>query len=148
MLFCGLFLDNGIWVSLWWGVSSCGSSSVSWLLLAAEATTAPDECRGLIVEKGLASLLVDRARTSLYDSSVAFINYLNELGVRDEGARCRNGVLQNFQILLAMEKHHGVEIWDNIIHAVWSLSTEEGNDPKRWENLEVLIALTIENVSA
>lgn len=79
----------------------------------------------------------------LNDRRVALVDDLDELGARQETAGCWDRVFQDFEILLAVEQHHGVEVGDERVVAKGRLSFKGWDDTEAGEDLEVFGSLTV-----
>lgn len=138
-----LLLDDDIRGAVGHLVDGGGCAAVSTALLAAEAATAPEEDGHLVVEELLARLGVDGGDAVLDNGGGALVDDLEQLGLGDEAAAGRDGVLLDLEVLLAVQQHHGVEVGDDVIEAVGGLGVKGRDDAEGRENLEVLVALTV-----
>lgn len=107
------------------------------LLLSAKSTTASEEDGHLVVEDLLLCLGVDSGHAMSGYSRIALVNNLDEFSVRQKATRCRDRVLANLKILLAMKKHHGAEVGHQVIVAKGSLGVKGRDDAVCGQDLEV-----------
>lgn len=119
-------------------VGSRGSAAVTTLLLAVEATGAAEEDGHLVVENVLTGLGVLGGDTSADNGGVALVNNLEQLAARDQSAASRDGVLADLEVLLAVEKHHGVEVGHDSVVAERHLRREGRDNAEGGKKLEVL----------
>lgn len=142
LLFGRLFLHNNIGRPSRRLVGRGAGAPVRRLLLPAEPAAAPEKDGRFVVENVLARLGVGRCDAVLDDSRVALVNDLDELGLGDQAARRRHGILADLEILLAVQEHHGAKVGYQRVIGEGSFGVEGRNYAVCWQNLEVFGSLT------
>lgn len=123
-----LLLDDNVGRPTGRLVRRSAGTPVGWLLLSAKAAAAAKEDGRFIVEDVLARLSVDRSDAMLDNGRVALVHDLDELGLGNQASRGRHGVLADFEVLFAVQEHHGVEVGHQRIKGEWSLSVKGRDD--------------------
>lgn len=59
----------------------------------------------------------------------------------NEGGGGGDRVGEDFEVLFAVEEHHGAEVWDDVGDVVGGFGGEEGDDAECWEGLKVFVTL-------
>lgn len=124
-------------------VGGSGGTTILGLLVAVEATGATEEDGHLVVEDVLTGLGVLGGDAGADNGGVALVDDVEEFGARHETTARGNGELADFEVLLAVEEHHGIKVGDDGVVAEGGLGGEGRDDTVGWENLEVLSALAV-----
>lgn len=82
LLFRCLFLGDGVGSSAWWFIRHGGVSPFLHRPRPAETTRAPHENRALVVEDVFARGFVLGSLRSDYDTGIAFVDHIEEGGIR------------------------------------------------------------------
>lgn len=77
----------------------------------------------------------------LADGGVALVHDLQQLGLGDDLAGSGDRELANLEVLLAVEKHHGAEVWNEGIVREGGFDIKLGDDTVGGKDLKVLSAL-------
>ena len=128
-----------------WRVEGAGCwTSIFTLGWTAKPPGAADEGRGFVVEEFFAGLLVDRGAAGDDDGGFALILDFDEFGVRDCDCFGGDGEGADFEVLLAVEEHHGGEVRHELGHAEGSGSVERWNDAEGGQHDEAVVVLVDE----
>jgi hypothetical protein len=142
LLFCCLLLMHVVWCPFRGRVGSSACTSLFSLLLPSEASCFSDERRHLVVEEGFSCFLDNGGGSRLQDRCIPLVHDFNKFWIRNQRGSGRDGVLEDLQILLAVQEQHGVKVGNHIIDAVRGFGREEGDNTERWEGLEIFGSLT------
>lgn len=125
-------------------VGSSGGAAVGGLLLAVKAAGAAEEDGHLVVKDLLARLGNGGGDARLDDRGLALVDDLEEAALGDEVGARGDGELADLEVLLAVEKGHGVEVGDNLVVGEANVGGHGGDDAVGGEELEVLGTLAVE----
>jgi hypothetical protein len=121
-LFLGrLFLNDLIGWPVRYLIRGRRGPSILTLLQASKASATPEEDSHFVPEDIFPSLLVDGQDAGLDNAGSALVDHFDQLRIRHQCGRSGDRVLSDFEILLAVEKHHGVEVWNEAADIIWSL---------------------------
>lgn len=127
LVFGGLLFDYCVGLPRWGLVGGGGSSAVCGLGWATEVSGATDE-DGELVNKHEVAGGVPSLGPSNDNSCCSLVNNLKEDGMGSQCPRSWDWVFLNFEELLAMEEHHGVELRNNLV------IRERGLGSKGWDD--------------
>jgi hypothetical protein len=119
-------------------------AAVCALLLTAKVAGAADEDCGLVVEDLFAGLGVLCDGAVNHEAGGALVDDFDELGDRDELGFGGDGELADLEELLAVEKHAGIEVGDDVVEVEGRFGVEGRNNTECGDDLEVLITLVDE----
>lgn len=137
-----VLLDDNVRRAPRWLVRRGAGAAVGGLLLPAKPTAATEEDGRLVVKDVLARLGVGRRDAVLDDGRVALVYDLNELGLGNQAARGRHRVLADFEVLFAVQQHHGAEVGHERVEGERGLGVKGWDDAVGREDLEVFGSLT------
>lgn len=138
----GLLLNNKVGLAGGDLVGSGGGTTVSSVLLASEATGATDE-HSELVDADIVALLVGGLDSDGDNAALALVEDVDDVGGRGQLAAGGEGA-DDLEVLLTVEKHHGVERGEDVAEGNGVHGGEGGDDTESGDGAEGLVVLVDE----